>query len=428
MIISNISVPLLGIVDTAILGHLPQPQYLAAVAVGSSILAFIYWGFGFLRMGTTGLTAQAVGRRDLHRLRLIIFQSILLAAAIGLSVLLLSPVLIELGLAWVAPPAGSEQLAQQYLNIRIFSAPAVMINYAVIGWFIGRQNTRIPLLITVATNIANIILDLALIIGLGLNSEGAALATLLAEYGGCALALAALRRYTHTRRAAGGDTQPIGRRELLHWPDFHHLIRVNRHLFIRTIALLASFAFFTAQGAAQGQTVLAANTILLQLLLLVAFGLDGFAHAAEALVGDAVGKRDAALFRRTCAQCGWWSLLTAAGFSLLYLLAGPIILDAMTSISAVHSEAISHLPWLVALPLVAMASYLFDGIFIGATITAAMQTTMLLAVGLVYLPGWYLSQGWGNHGLWLAFLLFNGARGLFLAVVFRFYNRCGNWW
>lgn len=422
MIIANISVPLLGIVDTAILGHLPEAQYLAAVAVGSSILSFIYWGFGFLRMGTTGLTAQAFGAARQARQKLIIFQSICLAAAIGLLVILLSPALIAIGLRCVEPPAGSLGLAQQYLFIRIFSAPAVMINYAIIGWLIGRQNTRLPLLITVATNLVNIGLDLLLIVGLGMTSDGAALATLVAEYGGCALALVVLLRQTG---AMQGD---IGRRQLTRLADYQQLLRVNRHLFVRTIALLASFAFFTAQGASQGQVILAANTILLQLLLLVAFGLDGFAHAAEALVGDAIGRQQHALFIDTCRHCGWWSLLTAAGFSLLYLGVGTPIIDLMTSIDSVRTAATEYLPWLIALPLVAMASYLLDGIFIGATKTGAMQSTMLLAVILVYGPAWYFSRDWGNHGLWLAFLLFNGARGLLLGVAFGFYNRSRGWW
>lgn len=423
MIVANISVPLLGIVDTAILGHLPNAQYLAAVAVGSSVLAFIYWGFGFLRMGTTGLTAQAFGGNRQRQQALIIFQSICLAAAIGLAVIALSPALIGLGLSWVTPPAGAESLAQQYLGIRIFSAPAVMINYAIIGWLIGRQQTRITLLVTVFTNALNIVLDVVLVIGLGLNSKGAALATLIAEYGGCLLALSLLWRQI---RAFPNAT--ISLRDLLCWRDYQHLLRVNRHLFVRTIALLASFAFFTAQGAAQGETTLAANALLLQLLLLVAFGLDGFAHAAEALVGDAVGKQQPTLFNRVCGSCARWSLATAGAFTLLYLALGPTIIDAMTSIDAVRQQATEHLPWLILLPLVAVASYLLDGIFIGATRTAAMQTTMLMAAGLVYLPSWYLTRDWGNHGLWLAFLLFNGARGLFLGIAFGLYNRNRSWW
>lgn len=422
MIIANISVPLLGIVDTAILGHLPQAQYLAAVAVGSSILSFIYWGFGFLRMGTTGLTAQAYGGGQQQHQKLIIFQSICLAAVIGLAVIVLSPVLIAIGLRCVTPPQGALALAQQYLFIRIFSAPAVMINYAIIGWLIGRQNTRLPLLITVATNLVNIVLDVLLIVGLGMTSEGAALATLVAEYSGCALALAVLLRQT------GALQGVIERRQLTRLADYRQLLLANRHLFVRTIALLASFAFFTAQGASQGQVVLAANTILLQLLLLVAFGLDGFAHAAEALTGDAIGRRQRTLFLDTCRHCAWWSLLTAAGFSLLYLVLGAPIIGLMTSIDTVRAVATEHLPWLIALSLVAMASYLLDGIFIGATKTAAMQTTMVLAVVLVYAPTWYFSRDWGNHGLWLAFLLFNGARGLFLGVAFGFYNRSRGWW
>ncbi len=423
MIISNLSVPMLGLVDTAILGHLENAQYLAAVAVGGSILAFLYWGFGFLRMGTTGLTAQAFGAEDYHRSRLIAGQSMLLGLGIGLTIVFLSPFLLMLGLSLVVPPAGSYDLALNYAQIRIFSAPAVLINYAIIGWFIGQQNTRWPLIITLFTNALNVGLDFLLIIGLDMKSEGAAIATLIAEYSGCGLALLLLSRAMTRQQGAS-----VSRAQLLHWPDYRQLLVVNRHLFIRTLVLLASFAFFTAQGSKQGDIVLAANTIIMNLLLLTSFGLDGFAHAAEALTGDAVGKRDPHQFLATCKQCAIWSLITAGLFTGLFLLAGTQLVSLLTSISAVQLEAYRYLPWLLVLPITAVWSYLLDGIFIGATQTASMQSSMLLSALLVYLPCWYFSQHWGNHGLWFSFIAFNLARGLSLAIVFYRYNRQQSWW
>ena len=422
MIISNLSVPMLGLVDTAILGHLESAHFLAAVAIGGSILSFLYWGFGFLRMGTTGLAAQAFGAERHNQSRLIIGQSMLLGLALGLIIIISSPLLLQLGLTLVAPPEGSRQLAASYLQIRIFSAPAVLLNYTIIGWMIGRQDTRWPLLIMLFTNSLNVILDLVLIIGLDMNSDGAAIATLIAEYCGCALALLILRQQL---RQAQGQLQ---RQRLWCWQDYRELLTVNRHLFIRTLALLASIAFFTAQGAKQGEIVLAANSILMHFLLLTAFGLDGFAHAAEALVGDAVGKRNRQAFIDICRQCAVWSLLTAGGFTLLFWALGPQLLGILTSIEAVRDQALQYLPWLLALPLVAVWSYLLDGIFIGATRSQAMQSTMLVSAGLVYLPCWYFSQPLGNHGLWLAFLAFNAARGLTLGVVFFRYNRPWRWW
>ncbi|ARN74060.1 MATE family efflux transporter [Oceanicoccus sagamiensis] len=423
MIISNLSVPMLGLVDTAILGHLENAQYLAAVAVGGSILAFLYWGFGFLRMGTTGLTAQAFGADNHPQSRLIAGQSILLGLGIGLVIVFLSPFLLMLGLFLVVPPAGGYELAMNYAQIRIFSAPAVLVNYAIVGWFIGQQNTRWPLLITVFTNALNVGLDFLLIIGLDMKSEGAAIATLIAEYSGCGLALLLLSK-------AMGQQQGTSIRlaQLLHWPDYRQLLVVNRHLFVRTMVLLACFAFFTAQGSSQGDIVLAANTLIMNLLLLTSFGLDGFAHAAEALTGDAAGQRNRQRFLATCRQCALWSLITAGLFTLLFAVAGSQLIGLLTSINAVQAEALRYLPWLLLLPFTAVWSYLLDGIFIGTTQTAAMQNSMLLSALLVYLPCWYFSQQWGNHGLWFAFIAFNLARGLSLAVIFYRNNRRQSWW
>lgn len=413
---------MLGLVDTAILGHLENAMYLAAVAVGSSILSFLYWGFGFLRMGTTGLAAQARGAGNHVGNKLIIAQSMVLGATIALLVIILSPVLLTIGLKLIAPPAGAETLAATYTQIRIFSAPAVLINYGIIGWFIGQQNTRWPLLITVFTNVLNLGLDFLLIIGLNMNSEGAAIATLIAEYAGCGLALLMLKK--HLAQIPGQLPLPL----LLQWKNYHDLLMVNRHLFIRTLVLLASFSFFTAQGAQQGEIVLAANTIIMNLLMLTAFGLDGFAHAAEALAGDAVGQKNRKFFLSTCYHCGLWSLLTAVIFTLIFACFGPMLVSLLTSISEVKTQAIRYLPWLIALPLISVWSYLFDGIFIGATQSSAMQTTMLQSVILVYLPVWFFTQSWGNHGLWLALLSFNGARGITLAFYFFRYNRQRKWW
>jgi MATE family multidrug resistance protein len=220
----------------------------------------------------------------------------------------------------------------------------------------------------------------------------------------------------------------IPRKRLWQRQDYQQLMLVNRHLFVRTLVLLACLAFFTSQGAQQSEVILAANTLIMNLLLLTAFGLDGFAHAAEALVGETVGKKNYSQFKATCLHCAYWSLATASLFSLLFVAFGPLILQLLTSISEVQREAASYLPWLFVLPLVAVWSYLLDGIFIGATRTRAMQNTMLLAAGLVYLPCWYFTLDWGNHGLWFAFLALNTARGLGLGVYFYYYSRNRLWW
>jgi MATE family multidrug resistance protein len=422
MILSNLSVPLVGLVDAAILGHLESARFLAAVAVGSTILSFLYWGFGFLRMGTTGLTAQAMGANQFSQGRLILSQSMILGACLGLITLALSPVLLKLGLNLIQPTAGAEQLTAQYTQIRIFSAPAVLVNYAIIGWFIGQQNTRWPLVIVLLTNGINLLLDLILIIVLGMKSEGAAYASLVAEYGGCCIALIALK----ASLAKLPGTLHCYR--LLNWREYLHLLRVNRHLFIRTLTLLASIGFFTAQGAQQGAVNLAANSLLMSLLMLTAFGLDGLAHAAEALIGHAIGERNRPRFMATCLHCGYWSIVTALLFTLIFALFGPQLLHLLTSIEPVYSQAMQYLPWLVLLPLVSTWSYLLDGIFIGANRSKSMQDTMLFSAVIVYLPCWYFSQSWGNHGLWFAFLAFNAARGLSLGWCFFRISRRNGWW
>ena len=437
MMLANISTPLLGIVDTAILGHLDSPRYLAAVAVGSSLITFLFWSFSFLRMGTTGLSAQAFGSGDDEQSRLIIARSIILALVLGLLLIVLSPWLLPLGFSLLVPAAGSEQLALSYAQIRIGSTPALLITLAIIGWLIGQQQARWPLLITVVTHGLNILLDVVLIIGLGLHSDGAALATVIAEYSGCGLALWVLWRqlcqqpgqlHRSQRYRATLYQFQLYRSQLLRWADYRQLLLINRQLFIRTLALLFSFSFFTAQGAQLGENTLAANTLLINLLLLVSFALDGFANAAEALAGEAIGRRDYRRFIETCRHCAGWTLLTAGLFSLLFVLCGPQLIALQTSLPAVRTEALAYLPWLWLLPLVAAGSYLLDGIFIGATRTAAMQYSMLFSLLAVYLPCWYFSQHWGNHGLWLALILFNLSRSLSLAAVFFAYCRRQGWW
>ncbi len=423
MILANISVPLLGLVDTALLGHLEDARYLGAVAVGTALLSFLYWGFGFLRMGTTGASAQALGGDDAAEPARVLLQSAILGLAIAAGLWLASAVLLPLGLALMEPPPASRELALTYLQIRLCSAPAVLFNYAVTGWLIGQQRPRWPLLIAVVTNGLNIVLDWLFIWVLGMNSDGAAIASVISEYAGAGLALLAVRAPLSAAPLSADRLRAL-------WRDarYRRFLADNAGLFVRTAALLFAFAFFTAQGARLGPTVLAANAILLNLMLLAAYGLDGFAHAAEALVGEAVGRRDLRRFKRMCWHCLQWSLVTAALMTAVFWLGRDSILALMTDLAAVRTVADAHYPWLLALPLVAVWSYLLDGIFIGAMQTRWMQHSMLLSVFGVYLPLWYLGQGWGNHGLWLAFTAFNLARGLSLGAAFYYLSRGQRWW
>jgi len=420
-ILSNLSIPLLGLVDSAILGHLSSSRFLGAVAIGAALMSFLYWGFSFLRMGTTGLVARAEGAGQQYSSVLILARSGLLALALAALVILLHPLLLGLGIWLMAPAPELASLAYSYAQIRIASAPAVLLTYTVVGWCIGRQDTRWPMLIVITTNLANIGLDFLLIMGLGMNSDGAALATVIAEYLGCGLAV-----YVVYKRL---PTLPFHslKQDLLVASAYKQLLRSNQHLFVRTISLLFSFAFFTAMGENFGSATLAANTLLVQLLMVAAYGMDGFAFAVEGLAGNALGRGDAGAFHTAVRRCAGWTLLAAIAMCLALLVLQEPLTRLLTSLDSVRELMGLYYPWLVVLPLLAAPSYLLDGVFIGSAETRYMMTTMLFSLFGVYLPLWYLCRDFENHGLWLAFSAFNAARGLSLYLIFRRLSSRGAW-
>ena len=420
-ILSNISIPVLGLVDAAILGHLGSTHYLGAVAIGSALLSFLYWGFSFLRMGTTGLVARAMGAGDPDRATLVLAQSAVLALLLASLVVLLHPLWLGAGFALMSPQADLLPLANSYTGIRIFSAPAVLLTYTIVGWFIGRQNTRWPMLIVVATNAANIGLDFLFIIGLGLHSDGAAMATVIAEYLGCAIALFAAWHQLPAR------PKSYILEQLKDVSAYQQLLRSNRHLFLRTISLLFSFAFFTAMSDKMGSEVLAANTLMLHLLMLAAYAMDGFAFAAEGLAGTRLGAGDLDGFYVVVRRCWLWCAAAAGLMTASFLLFYSPLFALLTDIIEIRELMARYSLWLALLPLVAAPSYLLDGVFIGSAETRYMMTTMLFSVFIVYLPVWYLTRGLGNHGLWLAFITFNGARGVALYRCYRQMSHSGAW-
>jgi len=413
LILSNITVPLLGLVDTAVVGHLPDSRYLGGVTLGATLFSFLYWGFGFLRMGTTGLTAQAHGRGEVDAMLRLLGQGLMLALVIGLALVALHPPVIALGLSLLDGSAAVTAQAELYARWRIFSAPAVLANYVLIGWFLGRGNSRVTLLLMVINNSVNIVLDLLFVVGLGMTVDGVALASVMADYCtlavGMALAMGVWRRWSW--RPVTGVFRDLG--------GYRRLLSVNLALFIRTLCLLFAFAFFHAQGADMGDTTLAANAVLLQFVLLASYALDGFAHATESLVGQRIGANDEAGFRAVVWAASQWSLLAAGLASVSFWLAGDALVAVLTDLPAVRTMAGVYLPWVIVMPLLAAASYLLDGIFIGATRTRAMRDTMVLAVLGFYLPVWWLTQPLGNHGLWLAFVAFTLARSLLLGGLFH---------
>lgn len=413
MILSNLSVPLLGMVDTGVTGHLEDAAYLGAVAVGATIFGVLYTGTNFLRMGTTGIAAQRYGAGDTAGLRTSLGQALIVAQVIALALLFLRGPARELALTLIGAEPAVTQHARTYFDIRIWSAPATLANFALIGWFIGLQNARVPLAIVLVTNVTNIVLDLLLVLGFDMKVDGVAAATVTAEYAGLATALAFARAELVRR---GGHFAVDALVSLRAYSAF---LAINGNLFVRTLSLMFTFAFLTAQGARQGGLVLAANAILLNFQNLLSFALDGFAHAAEALVGRAVGARDPVALRRSVRLALAWSLYVATGFALLFLLGGPYLVGLLTDLPEVAGTTLRYLPWIVVSPLVSVWAFLYDGVFVGATRAREMRDIMLASTFLVFLPAWYLLQPLGNHGLWLAFLLFMGSRGIGMHHYYR---------
>ena len=413
MILSNVSVPLLGMVDTGVVGHLESAAYLGGVAIGSTIFGFLYTGMNFLRMGTTGIAAQRFGAGDNDGLRVSLGQAVIVALLIAFVLIALQRPIGSIALRLIGGEFDVQAHALEYFSIRIWSAPGTLVNYVLIGWFLGLQNARVPLLIFLTINFTNIILDLVFVLVLGMKVDGVALASVIAEYSGMLVALIFVARALRDR--AG------------HWPlarlfrirAYAAYFSVNGNLFIRTMALMFTFAFVTAQGARLGGLVLAANAILMNIQLLTSMALDGFAHAAEALVGKAIGQKNRNALQHSVRLCLKWSLIFAVGFCLLYLLFGPLLIRTLTDLDDVRDTAMRYLPWLVLSPLVSVWSFLYDGVYVGATRAREMRDIMLFSSLAVFLPAWFLLQGYGNHGLWLAFTLFMASRGLGMHLGYR---------
>ena len=413
MILSNISVPLLGMVDTGVTGHLESPVYLGAVAIGATIFTFLYMGMNFLRMGTTGIAAQSYGAGDNDGLRVSLGQALLTSQAIALAILILQVPIGAVALNLLGGDETAAIHAATYFSIRVWSAPGTLANFALIGWFLGTQNARVPLFIFLTINLTNIVLDLLFVIVLGMRVEGVALASVAAEYSG--LAVGGLFAIATLRQREGH--WPVAR--LVNLSAYRAFFSINANLFIRTMALLFTFAFVTAQGARLGGVILAANAVLLNFQHLTSFGLDGLAHAAEALVGKAVGARDRAAREHAVRLTLRWSLLFALGFTVTYLLAGHQIVTILTDLDDVRATAMVYLPWLIAAPLISVWCFLYDGVYVGMTRAREMRNIMLVSTLAVFLPAWYLTQGLGNHGLWFALMLFLASRGIGMHIGYR---------
>ena len=408
IVLANLTQPILGAVDTAVAGHLGSAADLGGVALGGLFFSFVFWGFGFLRMGTTGLVAQAFGARDMDALRADIVRALLLAMTIGIMILFVRAPSIRYGIQLIGGSDAVQRNAHIYCHARILSAPFALGNYVVLGYLLGAQRARMALLIQVLINAVNVAAVLTYVSAFGWGLAGIGAATATADAIGFAFGMAVL---WHSRPRG---LPPLAWRTVSDAAALKKLVGMNRDIFLRTVLLLSSFGWFAHVGARQGDTVLAANALLLNFQTFMAYGLDGFAHATEALVGAAIGTRDRAAFREAVKVNLVWSVIGAAGFALVYGCAGKWIIGELTDQPAVRATAQTFLPWVAMLPLASVGGFLLDGVFIGATRTRELMQTMAISFLLFLGASWVLVDIWGNHGLWLALLIFMGVRGLTL--------------
>jgi len=411
IMISNLSTPLLGVVDTGVIGQIPDAALIGAVALGALVFTFVFWAFGFLRMGTTGLTAQAYGANDLHEIRACLGRALLIAMVIGICLILVQWPIRAVAFGLLDGTERVESLAQSYFNIRIWAAPATLANYALLGWFIGLGKARIALLLQLVLNVSNMLLDAWFVLGLEMGVRGVAAGTVIAEYiaavVGIGIATQYLRRFGGTWEAAR-LFEPI---------RIARTMAVNRDIMIRSLSLVFAFAWFIAQGAKFGETVLAANAVLMHFVSVSAYFLDGFAFAAEAFVGRAVGAASRAGLSRASRMTTWWAASIALLVSLFLTALGTTVIDLLTVEPGVRAIAREYLPWAALAPLLGVWCFQLDGIFIGATRTADMRNAMLMSLA-IFLVAWYLLTPFGNHGLWGALYVHYGARALTLLYYF----------
>jgi MATE family multidrug resistance protein len=413
-ILSNLTVPLLSSVDTALVGHLEQVSYLGGIAVGGMIFNFIYWGFGFLRMGTTGLTAQAYGQRNETQTVLILLRALLVAVISGVILIVIHKGIAVVSFQVVETTFQVEKHARIYFNIRILSAPATLALYAFTGWFLGMQNAKYPLIIALVTNCLNIIFNLFFIKKMGMNVNGVALGTVCANYLGLLVAIYLFRRsYFHT-------TREVIFKDIFYWNELKKFFTLNRDILIRTLTLIFAFSFFTAKSAEEGDIILACNTILINLWTIMSYGIDGFAFAAESLIGRYFGAHDQKRLQKAVRYTFAWGVGLGLAFTLIYALFSHPILNIFTDNQLVLSLTHEFMIWTIIAPLISSFCYIWDGIFIGATAGPAMRNAMIISLVVFYLPAYYIFHDiLGNHGLWLALTLFMISRSLTMSLFYK---------
>ena len=412
-IISNITVPLLGLIDVTIVGHLGSASYIGAIAVGGMLFNIIYWIFGFLRMGTSGMTSQAYGAKDQQETHALLIRSLSIGGLIAFLLILLQYPIEQLAFLFINPSDEIEKLASSYFQICIWGAPAVLGLYSFSGWFIGMQNSRYPMFIAITQNLANIVTSLILVYGYSMKIEGVALGTLIAQYAGLGMAFLLWKHEYAT------ENKVESKHMLFNKASMYRFFQVNRDIFLRTLCLVVVTLYFTSAGATQGEVILAVNTLLMQLFTLFSYFMDGFAYAGEALAGKYIGAKKPQELHLMIRRLFQWGLGIAITFTILYGLGGEGFLQLLTNEEEVINASAIYRYWAILIPLAGFTAFLLDGIFIGATATHLMLRGMFVASVGFFLTYFSLKEAIGNHALWLAFIVYLSLRGIVQCILGR---------
>ena len=420
-IVTNITVPLLGLVDVAIVGHMGDASYIGAIAVGTMMMNVICWLFGFLRMGTSGMTSQAYGRGDSKEAATILFQAIALGAAIGILFVLFQPLLLRLFLFFMRPSDEIRAFASVYFHVCVFGLPAALVMYGLTGWFIGMQDTRTPMTVSIFQNIVNIMTSLLLVYVFGMKVEGVALGTLTAQYSGLLLALYILRRKyaSHYQLLFSQFTlKPGDYSSFSYKHTLNRFFRVNRDIFLRTLFLVAVNAAFTSVGSRQGDVILAVNTLLFQFFTLYSYIMDGFAYAGEAICGKYYGAGNAPSFHACIRRLFAWGVIMTVVYTAAYYFGANDILHVLSNEQTVIDASEPYLLWVALIPVAGMGAFIWDGVFIGITDSRGMLLSCFVAaiVFAIILSLFFTTMG--NHALWLALLSYLLARGVMQTILF----------
>ena len=405
-IVSNITVPLLGLIDAAIVGHLGAASYIGAIAVGGMLFNIIYWIFGFLRMGTSGMTSQAYGQKDEAETIRILARSMGVGLMIALALIILQYPIERTAFTLIKATPEVERLASVYFRICIWGAPAVLGLYSISGWCIGMQNSRFPMYVAITQNIVNILASLALVYGFGMKIEGVAIGTLIAQYSGFLMAFWLWKSHIKSRLTH------IHLRSLMKKEAIQRFFQVNRDIFLRTLCLVAVTTYFTSAGAKQGEVVLAVNTLLMHFFTFFSYIMDGFAYAGEALAGKHIGANDRPALRQMVRQLFVWGIGLSLAFTFIYGIGGEGFLGLLTNEQSVISASTTYFYWVLAIPLAGFTAFLYDGIFIGATATGLMLRAMFVASVAFFAIYFGCREAMGNHALWLAFIVYLALRGV----------------